>query len=141
MCQNNLILGLECWSCNSDGFDPDMHDECIDTPEIGRHVTCSSNQTHCYVYRILSPGPRNSKNLVNQCNWFVITSSTGLTFSRGCCEVKDGSPTCPENGGEDDYEFNDGINHGRYFRCDDQDLCNNGTFEFELPGTKMFFMN
>ena len=54
--------------------------------------------------------------------------------------MKDGSPTCPENNGEDDNEFNDGINHGRYFRCNDQDLCNNGTFEFELPGNEMYFL-
>ena len=63
---------------------------------------------------------------------FVITYLTGLTFSRGCCEVKDGSPTCAENNGEDDYEFNDGINHGRYFRCNEE-LCNIGPLEFELP--------
>ena len=58
---------------------------------------------------------------------------SGLTFSRGCCELKDGSPVCPENNGMDDYEFNDGVNHGRYFRCN-EDLCNIGPLEFELPG-------
>ena len=45
----------------------------------------------------------------------------------------DGSPVCPENGGDEDYEFNDGVNHGRYFRCN-EDLCNIGPLEFELPG-------
>ena len=115
-----------------------MHSECIDEPEMGRKVTCSSNQTHCYVTRILSPGPRNSrKSRAIFCStYFSMTSFTGLTFSRGCCEVKDGSPTCPENNGQEDFEFNDGINHGRYFRCDEPDLCNNGTFEFELPGNR-----
>ena len=59
-CTRNILLsGIECWACSTDGFDPDMHSECIDDPEIGRKVTCSSDQTHCYVTRILSPGPRN----------------------------------------------------------------------------------
>ena len=43
-----LFSGIECWACSTDGFDPDMHSECIDDPEIGRKVTCSSDQTHCY---------------------------------------------------------------------------------------------
>ena len=61
-----MLSGLECWACNSDGFDPDMHSECIDEPEIGRSVTCSSNQTHCYVTRILSPGPRKIQGISNE---------------------------------------------------------------------------
>ena len=119
-----------------------MHTECIDEPEMGQKVTCSSNQTHCYVTRILSPGPRNLEKIAELIRnlYFSLISLLwplfpGLTFSRGCCEVKDGSPTCPENNGKEDYEYNDGINHGRYYRCNDIDLCNNGTFEFELPGT------
>ena len=102
-----LLSGIECWACNSDEFDPDMHSECIDEPEIGRLITCSSNQTHCYVCRILSPGPRKIQAIRrNYLSKQFFLQFSGLTFSRGCCEIKDGSPVCPENNGMDDYEFN-----------------------------------
>ena len=72
------------------------------------------------------PGTRKSQGIRKKIIFLnIFLQLSGLTFSRGCCEIKDGSPTCPENNGQDDYEFNDGINHGRYFRCTEELLvCN-----------------
>merc|ERR1712241_260499 len=97
--------GLQCYACDNEGSPED----CEENPSgiSNGFVTCEplEAENYCYTRRLED------------------TETGVITFNRGCCTIKVGSPVCPP-GASDQWEYTETWESHK-IRCK-EDLCNTG---------------